>query len=174
MGLIGNIVIFTRSGTPSPEPARIAREVIAAFERRGLLRDGAASSVVVSRNSSATFEAYLEESRLSSEEYAYVAIQPEQLTKALGALVYVLDVDEKGAPGPIELPYMEVSVFSRPAPIYDGTLGEVVATSWAAVEFSYEDARINDDVHRVRDERHPIISDLARVFGGAMEWTVVT
>jgi hypothetical protein len=174
MGLIGNIVIFPKSGTPSPEPAHLARQVVAAFERRGLLRDGATSSVVISQDASATFEAYVEESGLSPEEYAHLVIQPEHLTNALGALVYVLDVDEEGVAGPIELPYMEVSVFSRPAPIYDGTLGEVIATSWAAVEFSYEDARLSDDVHRVRDEHHPIMSDLAAVFGSPLEWTVVT
>jgi hypothetical protein len=173
MGLIGSIVIFPTNGTPLPEPAQVAAEVLAAFEKRGLVREGAATPVV-SAKGSATFQPYVDESALSPREYAYMVIQPERLTKALGTLVYVLDVDQEGNPGPIVLPFMEVSVFSRPAPFYDGTLGEVVATSWAAVEFSYEDARLSEDVHGIRDEEHPILADLAALFGSPVEWTVVT
>ena len=122
---------------------------------------------------SATFEAHVEDSGLSEGKYAYACVAPEQLTKRLGELVYILDVDEEGAPGPIELPFLEVSAFSTPAPLLDPMTGRVVADVSAAVEFSYEDARLNEDVHRVRDDQHPVLRSLSELLRADVMWTVI-
>ncbi|MCG8592383.1 MAG: hypothetical protein MJE66_24080 [Proteobacteria bacterium] len=172
MGLYGNIVLYP-ADVATLVPCDAVREILRVFAEHQLVLPEAASIDLTADDSSATFEEYVEESSLSDAHYAYACVRPEQLTKAMGQLVYVLDVDVQGQPIPIELPFLEISAFSTPAPLRDLVLDEIVGDVCAAIEFSYEDARLSEDIHRLRDPEHPILGALARVLGSRMECVVI-
>ena len=173
MGLYGNIVIYPTDAVPLMPPHECVQAILRLFVEHGLLKQAAEKCAPESGRASATFEAYVERSAPTAAQYAYVLVPPELLTKKLKELVYVLDVDTDGNPAPIELPFLEVSAFSELVPLDDTMAGSGVPEVAAAVEFSYEDARLSDDLHRVRDETHPVLSALSRLLGAPMGWTVI-
>jgi hypothetical protein len=173
MGLYGNIVIYPAAASVTTSPADTVREILRGFAAHKLVVPDAASIESVADDYSATFEDYVEDSGFSEGEYAYACVGPEQLSKGLGELVYILDVDMKGRPGPIELPYLEISAFSKPAPLLDQVTDSIVGEVCAAVEFSYEDARLSEDVHRVHNENHPVLGALSALLGAKVKWTVI-
>ncbi len=142
-------------------------------ERLSLFAKGTAEEVRASDDYSVTFEELIEKESLDNSEYAYFLIKPYQLTSLLKSLVYILDVDHIGNKSEITLPFVEITVLGMTYPIRSFATGKVISETWAAVEFSYEDTRLNEEVHCIRDLKHPLFKELKAIFGCGVGWGVV-
>ncbi len=70
-------------------------------------------------------------------------------------------------------PILDVDVYSKTvrSTHFDGDLA---CRSWARIEFSFEDVRVNlDVVHRIRDEEHFLFHTLEEILKTEVAWTVV-
>lgn len=172
MGLNGTILIFPQAGRPTTALDSIARQAIEAFEYHKLLLPETVNHCKSPKPWVGTFADHIEDGNLASDECVTLIVNPDRITPEMSDLVYLLDVDENGQPSPIELPYIEFSVATKALPIINGYDGETLCTTWAVVGFSYEDARYDEEIHRIRNEKHPIIEALSKVFSSPIGWTV--
>jgi hypothetical protein len=168
MAAHGNIILFAGDGEPPAAPFDLAIRIASLFEKHGLLRQGTSAGLEVCEDCSVTFEERFESDERDSSNYAYVLIQPDQLTEKMGELVY-LDTSR----GEIELPFVEITVLSEPETVQDFMSGEWLGDGYAAVEFSYEDVRLSEEIHRIRNRRHPFIKALEALLGEPINIGVV-
>jgi len=175
VGTHGNIVLYP-SGVPGQElPSAVARRLLEKLEAAGLVRPGTSQRVSSTDDCSVTFEDFFEENEPGVPEYAYLLIEPRNIAPGMSSLVYLVPAEEPSpAEGAIDLPYLEITVLNQVIDIRDLTSGTVVARSWAAVEFSYEDARLSEEIHALRSEDHPVLDALAEVFGSEVKCVVVS
>jgi hypothetical protein len=171
MGLNGTILIFPKMGSPPASPDVVGKCAIEAFEQHKLLLPDTASHCKPPKPWIGVFAEYREDGILAAADYSVHIVQPERITPEMQKVVYLLDVDADGQPTPIQLPCVEFSVATKALPIinYDG---QTLCTTWAVVAFSYEDVRYNEEIHRIRDEQHPIFAALSEVFSSPVGWAV--
>ena len=172
MGLNGTILVFPKAGSPPPAPDPIARRAIAVFENYDLLHPNTANQCETPKPWIGMFAEHRENGDLATDEYALYIVRPEQIAPKMRELVYLLDVDADGQQSPIELPFIEFSVATKPFPIINGYDGRTLCTTWAVVAFSYEDAGYVEEIHRIRNDKHPIFDALSEVFSSPISWDV--
>jgi hypothetical protein len=167
VGTHGSIVLYPDSSATIADPQHVAREVIRAFEQAGLITPGTSRTTQPTGESSVTFELALEDGTLP--EHVHFAVDASELSRDIEQLVYVSPEDE----GELELPFLDISVFSQAVPLVDPMSGESIGQTTAAIEFSYEDVRLSDEVHRLRDPTHKVLVELAGVFGAPIRTAIV-
>jgi len=184
MGLYGDIVLFPTAGTPPTDPDSIARRAIEAFERLDLLVPGTASVCEPPRPWVGRFAQDRKIGTLAEEDYAIYVVKPERVRPALRKLVYLspdwlarVQIGLRSGYGaarhaPTELPWLEFSVIRKSLPIFCSYDKRTIGTTWATVEFDYEDVRYNPRIHRIRDAQHPIFAALADGFSSPISWDV--
>ena len=168
MAIQGNVMIFAKGGEPPDDIEGIARGTLEILEEHGLLRSGATDKLEVTEGASSTFEDSLVGRALPG--CVHVLVEPDQLDIGLEDIVHI--VPEGG--DLIELPFLEISVLERSVPILDHLDKTELGRTWVAIEFSYEDARLDEGSLRVKGfEQHPVFADLASAWESEVDWTVV-
>ena len=184
MGISASIVIYPVDAPPSATPAartKLADAIVAAMEKSGLLSADASSAIA--HDPAATFAtAQVVEgdgAKPVKAPWLHYPIQPEVLTPAIGKLVYSdtaknwWDEKDRKKRDLVAVPYVDVCVFAKPHSLKDHNAKAVCKTN-VLVEFSYADARLSDEIHRVRDPKHPFLRTLSSVLGGPVKWGVVS
>jgi len=156
----------------------IAREVLAAFERRGFLSGGTAGSATARRGQGVS-DARIEFASPPSLVWVHIPVDPTALLPAISAIVWTStqaewwgDFQTPDNPELLAVPYLDVTLFSASVEIRD-LLGEVVCQTWAVIEFSYLDARVSEEIHRIRNEADPLFEALGSVLGSVIKWGIV-
>jgi hypothetical protein len=167
MSISGSVVLYPTDAQPHPAgPAAAVSSILAALEGCKLVQGGTSAQVQDDR---ATFAV-----RPSAGPRSHAVIGPDKLLPAVGELVVTVSADELGADGDgIALPYLDVTALASSVALvnHDGT---EACRSWAFVEFSWEDARLHPELHRVLDESHAVFAALAGALGGPIRWCVVS
>jgi hypothetical protein len=157
----------------------MARKILTAFERRGFLSAGIAEGAAARHGHGASV------TRIEFEPppplvWVHIPVDPTALLPAISAIVYTLTQSEWWAgfqtpenPELLALPHLDVTLFSTPVEIRDGVLAKVICRTWAVVEFSYEDARVSEEIHRITNEADPLFEALGSILGSAMRWGIV-
>ena len=172
MGLCGTIVVFPKAGSPPTAPDPVARQAIAAFEKNGLLLpDTANHCETPSRWNRGEFGEHRDSGALAEHEHALYMLKPGRITQQMQDIVYVADISF-GLTAPIEVPTIEFSVTTKALPITNGYDGRTVCITWALVAFSFGDTRYDEEIHRIRNFKHPIFDALSEVFSSAVAWDV--
>lgn len=164
MSAHGNIMIFAKGGEPPEDLESVARETLEILEEHGMLRSGAADKAEITEGASSTFE----DSHRTLPECVHVLVEPHRLDESLEEIVEVLAEGDR-----IELPFLEISVLARPVAILDHLDKTELGRTWLAIEFSYEDARLDEDLQVRGFEQHPLFADLASAWDTEADWTVV-
>jgi hypothetical protein len=157
----------------------IAREVLAAFERRGFLSGGTAERATASHGHGVSATG-IEFEPPPSLVWVQIPVDPTALLPTISAIVYTStqaewwgDFQTPNSAELLAVPYLDVTLFSAPVKIRDEVLAEVICRTWAVIEFSYLDARASEEIHRVRNEADPLFEALGSVLGSAIKWGVV-
>lgn len=170
MGLNGTILVFPKAGIPPTAPDMLARGAIVAFERHGLLLpDSVDSCEPPTRLNGGIFTEERAAGELAPHEHSLYLLKEGRLTPRMQEIVYVGDI---GFKVPIEVPNIEFSVLSKKLPIVDGYSGRTICTTWAVIAFSFGDSRYDEEIHRIRNDKHPVFSTLADWFGSPIGWDV--
>lgn len=173
MGMHGNIILFSDESIVKDSPEKTGRSIISLLEKYQLIKEGVASNAKPEEECSVTFEEYYEENVPSLTDYAYFYISPENLTGKMKALVYLLDENEDDSIEGIELPFIEITVMTNPQVVTDFVSGNSLGSARVAIEFSYADVRLNEEIHRIRDDKHPFIQELNNLLGSSISIGVV-
>jgi hypothetical protein len=160
----------------------VAREVARAFERVGLLQPGTGTTAFADQE----LDVVGREKLTPRPGLACVNLRIDSaaILPGMSELVYTrtwaehyegldgLTIPEGASPDKFVFPILDVSVYSKTvrATHFDDTLA---CRSWAMIEFSYEDIRINEEVHRIRDWRHPLFRELRAVWRAEVDWVAV-
>jgi hypothetical protein len=179
---------FRRSAAPQVVPARAShtfdldattRAAVQAFESVGLVPRGTSKSVEIDSKPTFATCAVTEEPP-TGLRWAHAAVDAAVLSPDLSELVFTMTEAELAEalsmkvenPTALALPSLSVSVFSRPIDLTNEVSTPNVV-GWAFVELNFEDCRLSDDIHRIRNEDHPLFSKLSEVFGCQVRWGVV-
>ncbi len=198
MGLNGSIVIFPpcrntspdlisrvlrRAPLPPPCPTSIselrvvAKGILTALEDLQLIAKGTTKSSKADRESTfATCEVL--DRPPAGLLWTHIAVSPRALRSSMADLVYIAteqqwsgDVETPDDPDALAVPLLHVTCLSQPISLTEAGR-RVVATSWAFLEFSYEGARLSDDIHTIRNPSHPLFARLGTLLGGPVKWAV--
>lgn len=182
MGIYGSVVIFPIGGR-APGLKRleaVGREIVEAFERANLLEPGTAINTPAEPETSVVGHEALPEDVtgvcLPVDGRAFLpGIADLIYTRTWGEHYEGLDLDfpEGVNADHFVFPLMDVSVYSKSvrATHFDG---ELACRSWAMIQFSFEDVRLNtDEVHYIRDEEHTLFDELAAALKRDVGWTAV-
>jgi hypothetical protein len=173
MGLNGIVVVFPTGDKPPENPDATARLAIEVFEKLGLLRSGTADLCERPKPYLGRFAEERNRGEFPADDYALFIVHPDRLLPAMGELVCVFKDQESVEPDRFELPYLEFSVIKKALPIISGYDGRTLCKTWATIEFSYEDARYNPEIHRIRNPKHDIFAALEElVFHAPVTWDV--
>lgn len=182
MGMYGSVVIHPVRGR-APGRKRldtVARDILRAFERAALLPRGTADAAHCSPATSV----------VGGEELppdvagVSIGVDGPVFRPSIADLVFAwtwaeyndgvdLELPEGVTADQFVFPILTVAVYSKAvrATHFDGDLA---FRSWAMIEFSFEDVRVNlDEVHRIRDEEHPLFRELAAALKTEVGWSVV-
>ena len=184
MGLAASIVIYP-AGTPaSATPAarkKLAEAMVAAMEASGLIAADAASAL--DHDPAATFATAQviegEGAKSGKVPWLHYSIEPELLAPTVGELVYSdtaknwWNEKDRKKRDLVAIPHVDICVFARPHPLKDHDAKLVCKTN-VLVEFNYADARLSDEVHRVRDPEHLFLRELSSAWGCLVKWGVVS
>ena len=182
MGIYGSVVIHPRGGR-APGRKRleaVARDILRAFERVALLPSGTADAA---RASPATTVVGHEELPAGVTGVS-LGVDGSSFLPGIADLIFAwtwaeyhdgldLELPEGVTAEQFVFPILTVAVYSKAvrSTHFDGDLA---CRSWAMIEFSFEDVRVNlDEVHRIRDEQHPLFRELAAALKTEVTWTVV-
>jgi hypothetical protein len=159
--------------------AATARAALRTFETAGFLPAGVAE--VARADRTPTFATCRITERPPPDlDWVCLDVEPRLLSPAISEIVYTQTQAEcsagtgvmDGSPDELALPTLSVSVFSRAVDLTNEfSKGDVAG--WAFVEFGFEDCRLSEDIHRIRNPQHRIFSQLAEVFGCEAKWGVV-
>ena len=111
--------------------------------------------------------------------WLHYSIEPELLTPAIAKLVYSdtaknwWDEKDRKKRDLVAIPYVDVCVFAKSHAFKDHNAKLVCKTN-VLIEFSYGDARLSDEIHRVRDPKHAFLRELSSVLGSPVKWGVVS
>ncbi len=177
MGIYGSVVIFAKKPQPHPrsELEAIARRALLAFEEGGMMRGGASASAKAERTATFATACVLEEPP-AGLDWVEITVEPAALLPALSDLVFTqseAETDPRGRKGVLTLPYLKATVLSAPILLRDHD-GEEVCDSWCLIEFDYEDCRLSEEIHRIRDDSHPLLRRIEQVMGCEVGWGVVS
>jgi hypothetical protein len=167
VGVHGNIVLYPSGIREVADVEMTARQVLRVLENFGMTRPGVSEAAQPTGDCSATFEELFEEGELP--EHVHFVVQPEEVNPKLRELVYVLPEDSDD----LELPFIEVTVAATQMPLIDPMSGDELAQTVAAIEFSYEDVRLSEEIHRLRDAEHPLLAGLSGVFASPIRCAIV-
>jgi hypothetical protein len=148
--------------------AATAYEIFRLFIRHGFLSDNA---VLPEHSNKPTFATCrLFDGRPPNERWLFpdvdwfhLAIAAPQLRDKISEIVFTqtneefwdgLEPPQDEDPTSLSLPFVDIFVFEKAVAIPDGC-SDKVFTTWSLIEFSFEDCRISDDIHRIRDMSHP-------------------
>lgn len=186
MGVYGNIVIAAAApparGLPKPKDTELlARSTVACFERHGLIVSGSGESAALSREPKGPTLALdwidREPQELGYEprapEFSHISVDPDKLLPKMAELVYLVEAERFDDLSPIDFPYVHVTVLDQEVSFVNGYDLSVMFRTWAAVEFSYGDVRLHDEIHRIRDDQHPVVSELTILWGAPVGFAVV-
>src|SRR5262249_9242229 len=111
--------------------------------------------------------------------WVHIPVEPTALLPAISAIVWTStqaewwgDFQTQNNPELLAVPYFDVTLFSASVEIRD-LHGEVVCRTWAVIEFSYLDARVSEEIHRIRNEADPLFEALGSVLGSVIKWGIV-
>lgn len=182
MGMYGSVVIHPVGGR-APGQKRldaVARDILRAFERAALLPPGTADAAPASPATSVVGCEDLPPGvagvRLGVDGPTFLPGIAD-LTFAMTWAEYDdglgLELPEGVTPDRFVFPILDVAVYSKLVRATHPD-GELACRSWAMIEFSFEDVRANlDEVHRIRDESHPLFRELAAALKSEVGWSVV-
>jgi hypothetical protein len=158
-----------------------ARRILTCFERHGFVTQGVAETA--SHTESATFATcdLLGDGRAipAGLEWRHLAVEPCDLRPTISEIIWTLtagqfyeesEIPAGKSPEELALPYLDVMVFSREVKICDPVRNHAVCNPWAVIEFSFEDCRLSDEIHRIRELDHPFFRDLTLIFGRDPAW----
>ena len=181
MGHYGSIVIFPtrspRASTPAAR-AKVASGIVSALEDTGLLAPGSTLEHDPEPTFATSHVLTDEKGKLRKLPWTHFAIEPELLTPAIGQLVYFdtaknfYDEKDRKKRDLIAVPMVDVCVFSKPQAIDADLDGNLLCKTSVLLEFNYGDARLSDEIHRVRDKRHRFMRALSKVLGSEIKWGV--
>lgn len=182
MGMYGSVVIHPIGGRAPGRKRReaVARDIVRAFERVALLPSGTADAAHASPATDLVgckeLPSGVEGVRLRIGGWGFLA----GITDLIFAWTWSeyhegldLKIPEGESPEQFVFPILDVVVSSKSvrSTHFDG---ELAFQSWAMVEFSFGDIRANlEEVHRIRNEEHPLFRELASILGTEVAWTVV-
>lgn len=110
-------------------------------------------------------------------DWCHLYIEPAQLGPSAGTLVYPAteavwsEEDSPVTKDNLAVPLLDITVLNQVLTVVDDIEKEV--SSWAFVEFSYEDARLSSDIHTIRDASHSVFLELNCVRGCEVGWSVI-
>jgi hypothetical protein len=184
MGISASIVIYPAEAPPSATPAarkKLANAIVHAMEETGVLSADTASTLA--HDPSATFAtAEIVEgdgAKPAKVSWLHYPIEPELLTPAIGELVYFDTAKnwwkekDRTKRDLVAVPYVDVCVFAKPHAFKDHN-AKVVCKTNVLVEFGYFDARLSDEIHRMRDTKHPLLTELASALGSPAKWGIIS
>ncbi len=171
MGLNGTVFIYPTGGDPPDDPDAIARSAIRVMEECGLLVPGT-SQLENAPEHYGLMEEFQRDPAFIGHKCAQYEVAPEQISPRMSEIVYLLDTDDDDQPVPIELPYVETLAMTARLPLVNGYDGRTMCHTWAAIGFSYDDMRYNEEKHRIRNVTHPVMSALADLFRSPIAWDV--
>lgn len=177
MGTYAAVILHPVSQVPPTglDPTEKALEVLRALINLGLIYPQAATiDELLIRD----FQQW-QHHEWSGSPGLWFYVRPDLICPSIASLVYTqteFEVWEGKPPADVNaddvsLPTLEITVMRQAMPLVDACEG-VLCRTWATVEFHFEDTRFHPDIHRVRDEGHPIFAALQRVFGAAVNWKV--
>jgi hypothetical protein len=182
MGRNASIILYPLEGVApaAPDLDSKIREVILALERANVVADGVSLDVEMDRET--TFvTADLDEDEDGSESehtWSHAYVEPRNLSFSVRDLVYSATEEvwsEETSPAlkdELAVPLLDVTVFDGPLTVIDDTDEEI--STWAFVEFSYEDARYDPEkIHTIRNDAHRAFTELKRAFGSEVGWSVI-
>jgi len=76
-------------------------------------------------------------------------------------------------PSELALPDITVEVLDHSRPLKNRYNDEIICQTWAMVGFDFGDCRLCDEIHTIRDERHPVFEKLESFFKSKVRWTIV-
>lgn len=186
MGIYGAVVIYPVKSPVTTAPAarkKLADAIVVAMEECGFLPAGTLANLPDERDRLGTFatgELFEDkEGRPKKVACHHYAIDAERLTPAVGELVYcdtaknLWGEKDRKKRDLIALPFVDVSVFSKPHELHDHN-AKVVCKTNVVLEFSYQDVRLSKEIHRVRDEKHPLLKRLSSICESKIRWGVVS
>jgi hypothetical protein len=157
----------------------MAREVLAAFERRGFLSAGIAEGATARHGHGASVRR-IDFEPPPSLVWVHIPVDAKALLPAISAIVSTLTQGEWWAgfqtpenPELLALPYLDITLFSAPVKIRDGAIGRVICRTWAVIEFSYDDVRVSEEIHRIKNEADPLFEALGSILGSTVRWGIV-
>lgn len=181
MGIYASVVIHPIGGRP-PGRGRlepVARGIVRAFERAGLLAPGTGDATPASPENRVVGN----EDLPAGVAGVILPVDGRSFLPGITRLIYTrtwgehydgrLAFPEGVTADHFVFPILDVAVYMKAvrATHHDGDLA---CRAWAMIEFSFEDIRVNlDEVHRIRDEEHPLFQELATVLKTQVGWTVV-
>lgn len=182
MGLYATVVLYPKSSTPmasKEDRHRYATAIVRAFIELGMIKPSAAPALKSDEEFTfATGRLESLKTEVESFEMCHYDIDSVHLTPAIGELVYCDtaqgwwgEVEEDQA-DVLAVPTLDITLFSKALPFHDMD-GMFLFESSIVIEFGYGDARLSLDIHRVRDESHPLFERLRDILGSEMEWCVV-
>jgi hypothetical protein len=160
---------------------KTARKILHCFERHGFLRQGVAEEAIHSesltfgthciRDNTRHFPAGLQFCHLTARALdLQLRVREIVWTQTVRELYAELTIPDDENPEELALPHLDIMVFSRPVRIYDSVRTQVVCNPWVLIEFSFEDCRLSEEIHRIRNTEHAIFRDLELIFGCAASW----
>jgi hypothetical protein len=184
MGISASIVIYPARAPATATPSarkKFGDAIVTALEESGLLSADALSTLA--HEPTATFATAQviegDGAKRAKVPWLHYVIEPELLTPAVGELVYSAtaenwwDETDRNKRDVVAVPCVDVCVFAKPHPFKDHN-GKVLCDTNVLLEFSYADARLSDEIHRVRDPKHPFLRKLSSELGGPMKWGVIS
>jgi len=171
MGLNGTVFIYPIDGDPTDDPGATARSAIRAMEECGLFVAGTSHLDNMPEHYGLLAD-FQRNPAFAGKQYAQYEVAPEQISQRMSELVYVHDINDDDEPVPIELPFVEFLAMTIRLPLVNGYDGRTMCHTWAAIGFSYDDMRFNDEKHHIRDVAHPVMSALADLFKSPVAWDV--
>lgn len=151
------------------------RRTLSALEASGVIGEG--MTYVAEIDDEITAATADLEGMESEHAWAHASIEPRNLGPSVSDLVYTATEEEwfqetsESLKNVLAVPFLDVTILDRAFPLRG--LGPAQLHAWAVVEFSYEDARLDQAIHTVRNSGHSVFTALRNVWRTAVKWTVV-
>jgi hypothetical protein len=180
--MYGSVVIHPIGGR-APGRKRldaVARDIVRAFERAALLPPGTA----VAAHANPTTDVVGCEELTPDVTGVSIGIDGPAFRPGIRDLIFAwtwaeyddglgLELPDGVTADQFVFPILTVSVYPKAVRATHPD-GDLACRSWAMIEFSFEDVRVNlDEVHRIRDEQHPLFRELAAALNVEVGWSVV-
>jgi len=164
---------------PAADLAGMARSVVGVFEGAGLLSPGTADAAVTDEGATFATCQVLEGEPPGDLRWVHIGVEDQALRSTLAEIVYTAteeewfgDLEIREHANAVAVPHVDVTCLSRPIAL-SNTRKRVIARSWLFIEFSYDDARVSAEIHKIRDASHAVFVRLEELLQAPVRWAVV-